>query len=206
MAVTAAADWGTLRTPETYLSYERAENFASPGGEVPGKAHGYTAPARLLLNQWALSGDLDDGRPGGHAERGRRADRMPVPRPRPQPGHGAAGPAAAVPFRVLLDGQPPGTAHGIDVDDLGNGMAREQRLYQLIRQHGPITDHTFEIIFPEPRRAGLRVHVRLAQPPMDTARRRLNQRSRLDEPSARGIPANAMTRSRLGETYRPWPP
>ena len=58
--------------------------------------------------------------------------------------------AAAVPFRVLLDGQPPGTADGIDVADQGTGTAREQRLYQLIRQHGPITDRTFEIIFPEP--------------------------------------------------------
>ncbi len=148
--VAAAADWGTLRTPETYLSYERSENFASPGGEVPGQAHSYTAPARLLLNQWALSGDwtmagqaatLDAG--GGRIICRFHARDLNLVMGPPEP-------AAAVPFRVLLDGQPPGTAHGIDVDDQGNGTARQQRLYQLIRQHGPITDHTFEIIFPGP--------------------------------------------------------
>ena len=63
---------------------------------------------------------------------------------------GPAAPGTPIPFRVLLDGQPPGTARGIDVDGQGNGTASQQRLYQLIRQPGPITDHTFEIAFPDP--------------------------------------------------------
>ena len=148
--VAAAADWDSLGSPETYLSYERAESLASPGGPVPGRAHGYTAPARLLLNQWALAGDwtMADQAATLNAAGGRITCRF----------HardlnlvmGPPDPAAAVPFRVLLDGQPPGTAHGIDVDDQGNGTARQQRLYQLIRQYGRITDRTFEIVFPDP--------------------------------------------------------
>ena len=53
-------------------------------------------------------------------------------------------------FRVLIDGQPPGAAHGIDVDDQGNGTVAEQRLYQLIRQPNPIADRLFEIEFLDP--------------------------------------------------------
>ena len=63
---------------------------------------------------------------------------------------GPAAPGTSVRFRVLLDGQPPGAAHGADVDDQGNGTVTEQRLYQLIRQPGPITDRTFEITFLDP--------------------------------------------------------
>jgi hypothetical protein len=63
---------------------------------------------------------------------------------------GRAGSLAAAPFRVLLDGQPPGNAHGIDVDGEGNGTVTEPRLYQLIRQYDSVTDRTFEISFPDP--------------------------------------------------------
>jgi hypothetical protein len=63
---------------------------------------------------------------------------------------GRAGSPTAVPFRVLLDGQPPGTAHGIDVDGHGHGTVTEPRIYQLIRQSGPVTDRTFEITFLDP--------------------------------------------------------
>ncbi len=63
---------------------------------------------------------------------------------------GPAVPGTSVRFRVLIDGQPPGAAHGVDVDDQGNGTVTEQRLYQLIRQRGPITDRTFEITFLDP--------------------------------------------------------
>src|SRR5262249_10111663 len=59
-------------------------------------------------------------------------------------------PGTPAPFRVLIDGQPPGTAQGADVDGQGYGTAPQQRLYQLIRQRGPIADHTFEITFPDP--------------------------------------------------------
>jgi hypothetical protein len=57
---------------------------------------------------------------------------------------------ASARFRVLLDGRPPGTAHGADVDEQGNGIATEPRLYQLIRQPGPIGDRTVEIEFLDP--------------------------------------------------------
>jgi hypothetical protein len=67
--------------------------------------------------------------------------------------HLVMGPTAAgtpVRFRVLIDGQPPGAAHGADADDQGRGTATEQRLHQLIRQPSPITDRTFEITFLDP--------------------------------------------------------
>jgi hypothetical protein len=63
------------------------------------------------------------------------------------------GPAArgtTVPFRVLVDGESPGDAHGLDVDERGNGVVARQRLYQLIREPGPIADRTFEIMFSGP--------------------------------------------------------
>ena len=63
---------------------------------------------------------------------------------------GPAAPGTSVRFRVLLDGQPPGAAHGADVDEQGNGTVAEQRLHQLIRQPGPVTDRTIEITFPDP--------------------------------------------------------
>ena len=56
----------------------------------------------------------------------------------------------SVRFRVLIDGKPPGAAHGSDVDADGNGTATEQRLYQLIRQPKPIVDRQFEIEFLDP--------------------------------------------------------
>ena len=95
----AAADWATLRSPENYTGYARTENFASPGGILPGQPHHYTAPAELRLNHWALAGDWTIG---GQAARLDTADgriAVPVPGARPQPGHGTgrAGNADAVP-------------------------------------------------------------------------------------------------------------
>ena len=146
----AAADWDTLRSPENYLGYERTENLVSPGGPVPGAAHRYTAPSRLLLNEWALSGDwtLAEQAATLNAAGGQITCRFHA-----RDVNLVMGPAqlgSSIPFRVSLDGQPPGTAHGIDVDPAGAGTARQQRLYQLIRQHGPITDRTVEITFPDP--------------------------------------------------------
>ena len=144
------ADWSSLRTPETYTGYERTENFASPGGAVPGQPHVYTFPADLGLNDWALSGDwtVEEGAVTLNAVDGQIANRF----------HardlnlvmGPAAPGSAVRFRVLIDGQPPGDAHGDDVDGEGDGTVREQRLYQLIRQHDRITDHIAEITFLDP--------------------------------------------------------
>jgi hypothetical protein len=107
----------------------------------------YAAPARLELNHWALVGDWTVGKEAivPNQADGRIAYCF----------HGrdvnlVMGPAArgvSARYRVLLDGQPPGAAHGADVDSQGNGTVVEQRLYQLIRQPGPIVDRQFEIEF-----------------------------------------------------------
>jgi thiol-disulfide isomerase/thioredoxin len=148
--VEAAADWGSLRSPENYVGYERTENFASPGGAVLEKPRAYGLPAQLRLNQWALSGDWTVGRQAAvlNMANGRIAYRFHA-----RDLHLVMGPAArgtSVRFRVLIDGHPPGAAHGIDVDDQGHGTASEQRLYQLIRQPKPIADRQFEIEFLDP--------------------------------------------------------
>jgi thiol-disulfide isomerase/thioredoxin len=146
----AAPDWGSLKSPENYVGYERTENFASPGGAVLAKRRVYAAPARLRLNQWALSGDWTMGK---QATSLNKANGRIVYRFHARDLHLVMGPATrgtSVRFRVLIDGQPPGAAHGIDVDDQGNGTATEQRLYQLIRQPKPIADRQFEIEFLDP--------------------------------------------------------
>jgi thiol-disulfide isomerase/thioredoxin len=148
--VEAPADWDDLRSPENYTGYERTENFASPGGIVSGEAHVYAAPAMLRLNQWALSGDWTMGE---QATTLNKADGQIACRFRARDLNlvmGWAGPPSGSPFRVLLDGQPPGNARGIDVDGEGNGTVAEPRLYQLIRQDGSVTDRTFEIAFLDP--------------------------------------------------------
>jgi thiol-disulfide isomerase/thioredoxin len=146
----AAADWGSLKSPENYVGYDRTENFASPGGAVLDKPRVYAAPARLRLNQWALSGDWTVGRQATVLNRGngRIAYRFHA-----RDLHLVMGPATgggAVRFRVLIDGKAPGPAHGTDVDDQGVGTVGAQRLYQLIRQSTPIADRTFEIEFLDP--------------------------------------------------------
>jgi thiol-disulfide isomerase/thioredoxin len=146
----AAADWGSLRSPENYLGYERTENFASPGGAVLDTRQVYAAPAHLRLNQWALDGDWTVER---QATRLNEADGRIAYRFHARDLHLVMGPAArgtSVRFRVLVDGQAPGVAHGSDVDDQGNGTLSQQRLYQLIRQGKPITDRLFEIAFLDP--------------------------------------------------------
>ncbi len=148
--VEAAADWGSLGSPENYLGYERTENFSSPSGARPDARRPYTAPTRLRLNQWALSGEWTVGRGAVmlHEANGRIVYRFHA-----RDIHLVMGPATRGPsvrFRVLIDGQPPGAAHGIDVDEQGNGTVTEQRLYQLIRQPMPIADRLFEIEFLDP--------------------------------------------------------
>jgi thiol-disulfide isomerase/thioredoxin len=143
----AAADWGSLRSPENYVGYERTENFASPGGAVLDQPRAYAAPERFSLNHWALAGDWTVER---EATMLNKANGRIVYRFHARDLHLVMGPAArgtSVRFRVLIDGQPPGAAHGIDVDDQGNGTVTEQRLYQLIRQPKPIADRQFEIEF-----------------------------------------------------------
>jgi thiol-disulfide isomerase/thioredoxin len=145
-----AADWGNLQSPENYVGFERSENFASPGGAGLDAARTYELPAQLRLNEWALSGDWTVKKEATllNKANGRIAYRFHA-----RDLHLVMGPAAPgmpLKFRVLIDGQPPGNAHGVDVDERGNGTVTEQRLYQLIRQPGPIADHQFEIEFFDP--------------------------------------------------------
>ncbi len=146
----AAPDWDSLRSPETYVGYQRTERFGSPGGVRRGSRHVYSAPRQLRLNQWALSGDWTVERQAAalHEPGGRIAFRFHA-----RDLHLVTGPAArgvSLPFRVLLDGQAPGAAHGVDVDEQGIGTIREQRMYQLIRQPAPVVDRLFEIEFLDP--------------------------------------------------------
>jgi thiol-disulfide isomerase/thioredoxin len=146
----AAADWSDLKSPENYLGYERTANFASQGGPVLDKRRVYAAPTQLPLNHWALSGDWTVQ---GEAAALNAANGRIVYRFHARDLHLVMGPATrgtAVRFRVLVDGQPPGAAHGIDVDAQGNGTVVEQRLHQLIRQTKPISDRQFEIEFLDP--------------------------------------------------------
>ena len=127
VGVEAEADWDQLRTPETYLGDARAASFAD----------------------WALSGEWTVGpeqvavdEAGGSIScRFHARDAHLVLSP---------GGRAPIPFRVLLDGEPPGASHGVDVDADGNGLLRDGRLYQLVRQPGAVRERTLEITFLEP--------------------------------------------------------
>jgi thiol-disulfide isomerase/thioredoxin len=133
------ADWATLESPETYLGSEQASNFA-PG--VPAED--------LELNQWSLVGDWAIERRASvlHGGEGSLAFRFHA-----RDVNLIIGPPAkssSLPFRVVVDGEPPGDAHGFDVDEEGRGAVNEQRLYQLVREPGGIADRTFEISFDAP--------------------------------------------------------
>ncbi len=145
----AAADMAQLASPETYVGYARAENFRSPGGFARDAVKTY-GPAALQLNDWSLAGSWRVTRehaaltaPGGRlAFRFKARDLHLVM----GPGEGAAG----LRFRVRIDGAPPGPDAGSDIDAQGQGRVDRQRLYQLIRQAGPVREHTFEIEFLDP--------------------------------------------------------
>src|ERR1700722_4666489 len=147
--VEAEADWDNLRTPETYLGYARGENFASPGYRSPDQRRFYEFPERLGLNQWALAGEWTLGRenvvldqPGGSiAFRFHARDAHLVLSTRS---------SRPIPFRVLVDGRPPGRSHGVDVDEDGNGLLQHGRLYQLARAPGAVQERALEITFSEP--------------------------------------------------------
>jgi thiol-disulfide isomerase/thioredoxin len=144
------ADWDNLRSPETYVGHQKAEDFASPGGAVRDMPRTYRLPERLHANQWALSGEWTVKPEAAvlNAAGGRIAYRFHA-----RDLHFILGPAArgtAVRFRVFIDGQPAGPARGADVDDKGHGSVAEQRLYQLVRQTEPIQDRLFEIEFLDP--------------------------------------------------------
>jgi thiol-disulfide isomerase/thioredoxin len=148
--VEAAADMNEVRSPETYIGYARAERFVSPGGIKREGEQLYIEPKQLRLNEWGLVGKWADhpqvavlGAAGGkiifrfhardlHLVLGPRTDGKPVR------------------FRVTIDGQAPGQNHGVDTDAQGNGVVRDDRLYQLIRQERVVRDHTFMIEFLDP--------------------------------------------------------
>ena len=146
----APADWGNVKSPETYVGYERSERFASSSVAAPDRPRRYAAPARLALNEWALAGEWTIGR---QATALNQAGGRIVFRFHARDLHlvmGPARPGLEAGFRVTLDGQPPALAHGLDIDGDGSGVVREQRLYQLIRQPQPIVDRQFAIEFLAP--------------------------------------------------------
>ena len=143
----AAPDWANLKSPENYVGFERTENFASSGGVLRDKPRMYQRPAQLNLNEWGLSGDWTVKR---NAAALNKAGGSITYRLHARDLHLVMGPAvrgSSVKFRVLIDGQPPGAARGVDVDEQGYGTVTEQRMYTLIRQPGPIADRQFEIEF-----------------------------------------------------------
>ena len=145
----AAADMDNVRSPETYVGYERAENFVSPGGAIPDAPHLYAA-GMPRLNEWGLTGDWTIG--SEHAALN-AADGGIVYRFHARDLHLVLGPGAGdepVRFRVTIDGAPPGASRGVDVDADGQGVVTMQRLYQLVRQDGAVADRTFEIRFLDP--------------------------------------------------------
>jgi cytochrome c biogenesis protein CcdA/thiol-disulfide isomerase/thioredoxin len=149
-SVEAAPDTGDIRSPETYIGYERAENFASPGGLNQDDPQLYQTPERLKLNQWGFAGKWKDQdqfatslTPGASLSFRFHARDL----------HLVLGPdseGTPVRFRVTIDGQAPGANHGVDTDADGYGVVTGNRLYQLVRQQGGILDRTFRIEFLVP--------------------------------------------------------
>jgi cytochrome c biogenesis protein CcdA/thiol-disulfide isomerase/thioredoxin len=146
----AAPDSDDVQSPETYIGYARAENFASPGGFNQDDPQRYQTPSDLKLNQWALAGSWKD--------EDQVATSLAAPdsisfRFHARDLHLVLGPGTdekPVHFRVTIDGHAPGADHGVDTDAAGNGVVTGDRLYQLIRQQGGIQDRTFRIEFLEP--------------------------------------------------------
>ncbi len=149
-AGTEAPPDSDVQSPETYVGYDRADSFLSPGGFVKDAAHLYSVPQHLELNQWGLSGNWTDQAqvatlnsvPGAIVFRFHARDV-----------HLVLGPAKEgkpVRFRVKIDGKAPEENHGVDTGAAGNGTVVEHRLYQLIRQKNSTDDHTFEIQFLDP--------------------------------------------------------
>jgi thiol-disulfide isomerase/thioredoxin len=143
-----AADYGTLRSPESYLGYQKAEAFASDALQDAPRV--YSVPSKLSLNQWALDGDWTVK---GGAALLNKPDGQIVYRFHARDVNlimGVPPGAQPVRFTVTVDGKPPGAAHGTDIDEQGNGTAGRQRTYQLVREQQRITDRDFEIRFAEP--------------------------------------------------------
>jgi methionine-S-sulfoxide reductase len=145
--ISAASDEANVGSPETYVGFERAANFASPGSFARDAAKTYELPKSLAFNQWALAGRW---KVSGDKAALAAAPGKIVYRFRARDLHLVLGPGKdgkPVRFRVTIDGKAPADDHGVDVDAQGNGTVREQRLYQLIRQKGAVGEHEFAIEF-----------------------------------------------------------
>ncbi|MCU1489614.1 MAG: Thioredoxin [Acidimicrobiaceae bacterium] len=146
VGVEAEAAWEDLRTPETYLGYRRSDQFASPDGAALDELSVYELPDRLRLNHWALTGEWKIGAesvvlekaPGSIAYQFHARDAHLVL---------SRGGEEPIPFRVLIDGTAPGPSRGVDIDEDGNGVLEDGRLYQLVRAHDGISERTLEITF-----------------------------------------------------------
>lgn len=148
--VQGAADPANLRSPETYIGYAQARGFVSPGGAREDVPNQYNAAARLRLNQWSLSGIWTVA--GEYAALNQTGGRI-IHRFHARDLHLVLGPSPdgkPVRFRVTIDGVAPGSAHGTDIDSEGRGTVTAERLYQLVRQDGPVTERNFEIEFLDP--------------------------------------------------------
>jgi cytochrome c biogenesis protein CcdA/thiol-disulfide isomerase/thioredoxin len=148
--VQMAPDNDAVQSPETYVGYQRAEHFVPETALVPDKVAAYNPPAQLALNDWSLGGQWHVG--PERATASAPASRI-VYRFHARDLHLVLGPGAdgkPVRFRVLIDGKAPGDAHGMDVAPDGSGTVTDQRLYQLVRQSGGVTDRTFSIEFLDP--------------------------------------------------------
>ncbi|RON09341.1 cytochrome C biogenesis protein [Pseudomonas brassicacearum] len=148
--VQRAPDMNEVRSPETYVGYQRSEHFVPEASLAPDKVAAYSAPATLALNDWTLDGQWNVG--SERATSAARASRI-VYRFHARDLHLVLGPGAdgkPVRFKVMIDGKAPGDAHGTDVAPDGSGSVTEQRLYQLVRQPGDVADRTFSIEFLDP--------------------------------------------------------
>ncbi|VVP36271.1 Protein DipZ [Pseudomonas fluorescens] len=148
--VQLAPDMNEVQSPETYVGYQRAEHFVAETRLTPDKVTTYNPVSQLALNDWSLEGQWNVGpeRATSSAPAGRIVYRFHA-----RDLHLVLGPGAdgkPVRFKVLIDGKAPGEAHGTDVAPDGSGNVTEQRLYQLVRQSGAVTDRTFSIEFLDP--------------------------------------------------------
>lgn len=149
--VQQAPDMNEVQSPETYLGFQRAENFVTTGTLASNQVANYPAAGKLALNNWTLEGQWNVG--GQQATLGQAGGRI-VYRFHARDLHLVLGPAAdgkPVRFKVTIDGQAPGDAHGADIAPDGSGTVTEQRLYQLVRQPGAVQDRTFTIEFLDPQ-------------------------------------------------------
>ena len=146
----AAPDFKNDASPETYVGYSRQQNYVSPETIRHDSAQVYSAPARLRVNQWGLAGNwiVSDEHAKLVAAPGKVIFRFHA-----RDLHLVLGPGKngqPIRFRVRIDDAIPGEDHGVDTDAQGAGVVKEYRLYQLIRQKGPVEDRTFEIEFLDP--------------------------------------------------------